>query len=370
MDYEGDFRFLGVGGSNTVTDIARAVASPSAGAVFIFVVTLAVLLLWEKQAIKSRAFHLIPGQLAVVLIGIGLNHLFGRLAPTLHLGSPQHLVSLPNPGSLGEFLRQFAVPDFSEIFKEAVWVTAGTIAVVGSLESLLSLEAADRLDPCKRISSSNRELMAQGAGNIVSGCIGGLPITSVVVRTAANVDAGGRTRLSTLTHGVLLLAATILLPGILNSMPLACLATILIVVGFKLTKPALYRSIFSQGWDQFLPFLVTVLGVVFTDLLMGVLAGLTCGVFFVIRSNHHEAITMVNQGSNYLLRFTKDASFINKNEFRRKLRSLPANTFVVIDGTRALFIDHDITEILTDFQELASHKNIRMELKEWGTCRV
>jgi MFS superfamily sulfate permease-like transporter len=290
------------------------------------------------------------------------------VAPALQLVSTDHLVNLPVPASVADFLGQFTLPDFSVIGNKVVWTTALTIAVVASLETLLSLEAADRLDPHKRISSASRELLAQGAANMIAGLIGGIPITSVVVRTAANVDAGARTRRSAIIHGVLLLLCVILLPGVLRLTPLASLATILIAVGYKLTKPALYRTVFAQGWDQFIPFVVTVAAIVFTDLLTGVVVGFACGLFFVIRTNHREAITVVSQDSNYLLRFTKDASFINKNEFRRKLRELPNDSQIVIDGTRALFIDHDILEIVEDFRELASHKNIDIQLKAWETA--
>jgi MFS superfamily sulfate permease-like transporter len=368
-DYMGDFKFLEAGGNNTLSDIAAAVASAAAGAVIIFAVGLALLIVWDILAKKSRVFQLVPGPLAVVALGIVFNQMFGKVAPALQLVAAEHLVNLPVPASAADFLRQFTLPHFSMIGNKAVWVAAGTIAVVGSLETLLSLEAADRLDPYKRMSSSNRELRAQGIGNVVSGLIGGLPITSVVVRTAANVSAGGRTRMSTVIHGLLLLACAILLPGVLRLTPLASLATILIVVGFKLTKPALYRTVYSQGWDQFIPFVATVIGVVFTDLLTGVLVGFACGVFFVIRTNHHEGITVVSQDSNYLFRFTKDASFVNKNELRRKLRELPNDSHVVIDGTRALFIDHDIMEIVDDFRQLAPYKKIQIELKHWESYR-
>jgi MFS superfamily sulfate permease-like transporter len=310
-------------------------------------------------------FELVPGPLAVVAMGIGVNQLFASVAPALHVADVKHLVNLPVPESVNAFFHQFALPDFAVISNKVVWTTALTIAVVGSLETLLSLEAADRLDPYKRISSSNRELRAQGIGNIVSGLIGGIPVTSVVVRTAANVEAGGRTRLSTVIHGVLLLASVILLPGVLRMTPLASLATILIMVGYKLTKPSLYRAVFRQGWDQFIPFVVTTVAVVFLDLLTGVLVGLAFGVFFVIRTNHHDAITVVNRDANYLFRFTKDASFVNKNEFRRKLRQLPEGSKLLVDGTRALFIDHDILEILDDFRQMARHKNIEIEVKHW-----
>ena len=364
-DFEGDFSFLEIGGNNTLSDLAEGVLGASLGAVIIFGVGLALLLIWDRLASKSRFCQIVAGQLAVVATGIGLNQTFGAVAPALRLAPPDHLVNLPVPASVAEFFGQFTWPDFSAISNQVVWTTALTIAVVGSLETLLALEAADRLDPYKRISSSSRELRAQGVGNFLSGLIGGLPITSVVVRTAANVEAGGRTRLSAILHGALLLVSVILLPGLLRLTPLACLATILIVVGFKLTRPSLYRKVYSQGWDQFLPFIVTVLAVVFTDLLTGVLVGFGCGIFFVIRTNHHDAITVMSQESNYLFRFTKDASFINKNEFRRKLRELPDHSQVVIDGTRALFIDHDIREIVEDFRQLAPYKGIQIETRGW-----
>lgn len=365
LDYIGDFSFLELGGNNTLKDIAAAIASAATGAVIIFVLSLALLIAWEKLAKKSRVFQLVPGPLVVVGLGIVLNHAFGEVMPTFKLVQAEHLVNLPVPASVGDFFRQFTLPDFSVIEKSSVWKAAAIIAVVGSLESLLSLEAADRLDPYKRISSSSQELFAQGIGNVVSGLIGGLPVTSVVVRTAASVSAGARTWLSSFTHGVLLLVAVIMLPEVLKQTPLACLATILIVVGYKLTKPDLYRAVYAQGWDQFIPFVTTVLGVVFSDLLTGVVAGLLCGLFFVIRTNHHEGITVVNKDLDYLLQFTKNASFINKNEFRKKLRDLPNDSHVLVDGTRALFIDHDIVEILEDFRQLAPYKNIQIEVKHW-----
>ena len=362
-DYMGDFSFLEPGGNTMLSDIARAIARPATGAIVIFIVSLIMLLLWSSLAKKWRLFQLIPAPLAVVAIGIGLNQIFGMIAPRLRLTGPSHLVNLPNSGSLIEFFQQFTLPEFSALSSKTVWTVALTIAVVGSIETLLSLEAADRLDPYKRISSSNRELLAQGAGNIVSGLIGGLPVTSVVVRTAANVEAGGRTWMSTFIHGLLLLLASILLPGLLNLTPLASLATILIIVGFKLTKPSLYREIFSQGWSQFLPFIVTLILVVFVGLLTGVLVGLACGLFFIIRAHHHEAITVVSKDWSYLLRFNKDASFINKNELRRKLRELPGDSEVLIDFTRSLFLDHDIKEIVNDFRQMAPYKKIHVELK-------
>jgi MFS superfamily sulfate permease-like transporter len=368
--YEGNFTFLEAGGNNTLSDIAEAVVSASAGAVIIAGISLMLLIFWDKLGSRSRFLQLLPGPLVVVALGIALNQAFGVWAPWLRLVEPEHLVNLPIAASGTEFLRQFTLPDFSAIGNSRVWVVAVTLAAVASLESLLSLEAADRLDPYKRISPPNRELRAQGIGNLISGMIGGLPVTTVAVRTSANVYAGARTWMSSFIHGVLLLAAVLLIPGVLKLTPLASLAAILIVVGLKLTKVSLYRKMYALGWDQFVPFITTVVAVVFSDLLIGVLIGIVCGAFFVIRTNHHEAITVVSQGHNYLMRFTKDASFVNKNEFRDKLRQIPSGSHVLIDGTRALFIDHDIMEAVVDFQDLAPYKNIQVELKQWESYKL
>ena len=369
-NYVGDLTFLEAGGNTTLSDIAAAVMSTSTGAVIIAGVSLTLLVVWNKFSAKSRFLQLLPGPLVVVALGIALNQAFASWAPWLQLVEPEHLVNLPVASNVGEFFRQFTLPDFSSLGNARVWQIAGTIAAVASLESLLSLEAADRLDPFKRISPPNRELRAQGIGNLVSGLIGGLPITTVAVRTSANVYAGARTWMSAFIHGVLLLATVLLIPGLLKLTPLASLAAILIVVGFKLTKVSLYRTMYALGWDQFVPFIVTVVAVVFSDLLTGVLIGIVCGAFFVIRTNHHEAITVVSQGSNYLLRFNKDASFVNKNEFRDKLRQIPDGSHVLIDGTLALFIDHDILEAAVDFQKLAPYKEIQIELKQWESHKL
>ena len=365
-DFEGDFSFLEAGGNNTLSDIAEAVASAAPGAVIIALISLALLFAWDKLSTRYKFFRLVPGPLAVVLVGIALNQLFGVFGTGLQLVDPEHIVSLP-VSSPGDFFRQFVFPDFTFLANKKVWIVAGTIALVGSLETLISLEASDRLDPHKRISPPNRELRAQGIGNLVSGLLGGIPVTSVVVRTSANVYAGAKTWRSTVLHGALLMASVMFIPGLLRLIPLATLAGILIVVGFKLTKVALYRDMYRMGLGQFVPFLTTVIAVVFTDLLTGVLIGIGCGAFFVIRTNHRDSITVVSQGSDYLMRFNKDASFVNKSEFRNKLREIPDRSHVIIDGTRALFIDHDIMEVVDDFQHLAAHKNIQVELKHWET---
>lgn len=363
-DYEGNFEFLEKNGFNTLTDLLESVLSAHPGAMIISGLSLALLIGWEHVAPRFGGFlRLVPGPLLAVGLGIGLNQAFGIFAPALKLVDTEHLVALPVAQSVQGYLSMITLPDFSRVTDSQVWSVAFTLAIVASIESLLSLEAADKLDPYKRISPPNRELRAQGIGNFLSGLIGGLPVTSVVVRTSANVYAGARTWMSAFIHGLLLLLSVLLVPTLLNLTPLACLAAVLLVVGYKLTKPALYREVYGQGWSQFLPFLVTLLAIVFTDLLKGVMIGLVTGLFFVIRANHHQAVTIVTQDRYHLMRFNKDVSFVNKNELRSKLRRIPEGSYLIIDGTRSLYMDHDILEVIEDFKKLAPYRDITLELR-------
>jgi MFS superfamily sulfate permease-like transporter len=365
-DYVGDFGFLEKGGSNTLTDLVSSVLSAHPGAMMISGLCLALLIGWERVAPKLGGFlKLVPGPLLAVALGIGLNQAFGFWAPGLKLVEAEHLVTLPVAQSASEYFKMITPPDFTRFGDSQVWTIALTIAVVASIESLLSLEAADKLDPYKRISPPNRELRAQGIGNVISGMLGGLPVTSVVVRTSANVYAGARTWMSAFTHGVLLLLSALFIPTLLNLTPLACLAAVLLTVGYKLTKPVLYREVYAAGWSQFLPFMVTLLAIVFTDLLKGVIVGLVTGIFFVIRANHHQAITVVSQERFHLMRFNKDVSFVNKNELRTKLRKIPAGSHLIIDGTRALYVDHDIQEVVEDYKKLAPYRDITLEFRNF-----
>lgn len=366
-DYEGDFSFLEKAGDNTLTDIVKAVLSATPAAIIIALVSIAVLLLWERPIMKQiRLFKQIPGPLVVVLAGIGLNEFFRAFFPGFELSDASHMVRLPISASIGEFFGQFTMPDFSQFANKAVYTTGFTMAIVASIESLLSIEAADKLDPYKRITPTNRELIAQGIGNITSGMIGGLPITSVVVRTSANVYAGARTKFSSLTHGLLLLSFALLIPAFLNRTPLACLAAILLLIGYKLAKVQLFKQMWRAGFGQFLPFIITVLAIVFTDLLVGVLVGLAVGLFFVIRANHHEPITLVKQDNLYLMRFNKDVTFVNKSAFKEKLLKIPDNSQVIIDATKALYIDNDIYDVMFEFRQQAYFRNIHLELKNFA----
>jgi MFS superfamily sulfate permease-like transporter len=239
-----------------------------------------------------------------------------------------------------------------------------TIAIVASLESLLSIDAVDKLDPFKRITPLNKELRAQGMGNFVSGLIGGLPVTSVIVRSSANVSAGARTKTSAISHGVLLLLTAFIIPGLLNKIPLSALAGILLMVGYKLAKPSLFTAMYKRGFDQFIPFAVTIVAILVSDLLVGIAIGMTLGLIFILKTNFHQALFSVNDKGNYLIRLTKDVSFLNKAVLRRTFREIPDNCYVIIDGSRSTFIDSDILETIDDFQKGASARNITVELKQ------
>jgi MFS superfamily sulfate permease-like transporter len=283
--------------------------------------------------------------------------------PAIALGNAL-LVNIPIAQSVQDFTSFFTSPDFSALGNVAVWTTALTIAIVASLETLLNLEASDELDPYKRVSPTNRELKAQGIGNIVSGLIGGLPLTSVIVRTSANVNAGARTKMSTIMHGILLLLSVAFIPRILNLIPLSALAGILIYTGFKLVKPSIFKEFYKKGSTQLLPFVITILAILFTDLLIGILIGCVTGLFFVMRSNFRSAVFVVNDNNNYLFRLRKDVSFLNKPIIRRRLEQVPEDCNVLIDATRADFIDLDVIEVIDDFMKHAHLKNIKVELKK------
>jgi MFS superfamily sulfate permease-like transporter len=242
-------------------------------------------------------------------------------------------------------------------------MTAATLALVGSLETLLSLEAVDKLDPLKRTAPSDQELKAQGIGNFLSGMMGGLPITAVIVRSSANINAGAHTKVACIVHGLLLLLSVTFLAAVLNMIPLACLAALLLLTGYKLAKPKLVIEQFEKGFAQFAPFAVTIAAILLTDLLKGMAIGMAVGLGFVLHGNYQSAFTLTQDGKNYLLRMQKDVSFLNRGPLRNLLANIEGDSFVMIDGTRANFIDHDILETLEDFMKAASDDNIRVELK-------
>lgn len=361
-NYPGDESFLQRDNENTFTGIFSALNAITPGAAIIGISSLVLFIVWEKLFSKTKFSKMLPVPLVVVLLAVGLNALFASVAPQFALDTT-HLVNIPIANSAGEFFSFFTSPDFSQITNKDVWIAGATLAVVASLETLLSIEAIDDLDPYQRVTPTNRELKAQGVGNMLSGLIGGLPITSVIVRSSANVNAGAKSRMSAVFHGIMLLLSVALIPFVLNLIPTAALAAILILTGYKLAKPALFKVFYKKGWDQFVPFVVTIVAILFTDLLVGVGIGLAVGMFFVIRSNFRTSVLVVHDHNKFLVRLRKDVSFLNKPIIKNKLEKVPENASVIIDTSRADFIDKDIVEVIEDFMLHAPLKNITVEVK-------
>jgi len=347
---------------NIFSNFVGAFAHITPVALLIGGVCLAFHFVWEKLVANKKGFvKLIPAPLLVVFIGVGLNYIFQGSGNSLQ---GEHLVAIPQASSASEFFSFFKQPDWNFLTNPQIWITGLTLALVASLESLLSIEAVDDLDPHQRVTPTNRELKAQGLGNIVSGLIGGLPITSVIVRSSANVNAGAKTKVSTILHGTLLLLCVAFIPAILNLIPKSALAAILIFTGYKLAKPSLFINFYKKGWDSFLPFIITILAILLTDLLKGVIIGIGVGLFFAFRSNFRSAVFVVNDDNKYLFRLRKDVSFLNKAIIKRKLEEVPENSYVFIDTTRADYIDRDVVETIEDFMIAAPLKNIDVELRK------
>ena len=354
--------FVNTDGGTTASVIESALAHLHGGTIAIALVALGALVLWERPAMK-RAKAIVPGPLAAVLLGLGLDALFAAVLPSLAIPAAG-LVNLPTPDSLGGWLAQLARPDFSALASRATWVVAGTVAIVASLETLLSLEATDRLDPLKRTAPANRELLAQGAGNIVAGLAGGLPMTGVIVRSAANVNAGGRKRWASFTHGALLLVAVAAAPALLNHLPLAALAAVLIHTGGKLARPSVVRGVWRMGAKQFAPFAITVVAILATDLLVGIAIGMAAGAFFILYDNYRTPYFYHREESadhhDVRIALSEDVTFLNKASVRQLLEEIPAGRRLTIDGTHAVHIDPDVLEILHGYRETAGERGVEI----------
>jgi MFS superfamily sulfate permease-like transporter len=347
-----NFSFIQADGGNTLTELLRAFEMVTPGAIVIALTSVLVLFYWDKTPLKN--IKLLPASLFVVLLGVALNLLFTALIPGLAIGQ-SHLVNLPafDTANLDSYLH---LPDLAHFGNADVWVVAATIAIVASLETLLNIEAVDKLDPHKRETPPNRELLAQGVGNIFAGLLGGLPVTSVIVRSSVNIQTGNATKASAVMHGVLMLASVLVLSPMLNLIPLAALAAILIMTGYKLAKVSLFRDMYQKGWSQFLPFVITVAAIVFTDLLMGVLIGLATSVFYLMRSNFRNPYSMdqyrLHIGEVIKMELPNQVSFLNKATIKSALWEVPSGSKVVIDASSADFIDHDVLETIQDFRDV------------------
>lgn len=365
-DAEGDFAFWEASGSNTFTTLWNSITEfIHPGATVITIIALFILLAWEKPAVKKLAGP-VPGALVAVIVSVLINELFKMLGGSWPIQT-EHLVSIPVAENLNGFFQQFMFPDFSQWNNPAVYKVAFTIAAVASIETLLCIEAVDKIDPFKRSSNPNRELKAQGIGNLVSGLIGGLPVTSVIVRSSANLNAGARTKMAAIIHGLLLFVCVLLIPAVLNLIPLAALAAILLVTGYKLAKISIFKAMWASGKYQWWPFIITVLAVVFTDLLTGVGIGLAASIFAILKGNmknsyffHEEEY---HDGDLIRIKLSQEVSFLNKGSIKQTLEHLPENSKVVIDAAGTAYIDHDVLEIIKEFGAVkAPAKNIQVLL--------
>ena len=365
-DPEGDFAFFQIDGENTFSEIFKSLNNISLGSTIIGFIGLGILLLWSNVlSKKGKIFQLIQGPLVAVVAGIV--YYFVTEQGSKYGINASHLVSVPVPDNLEMFLGQFSFPNFSAITNPEVWVVGFTIALVASLETLLCVEATDKLDPHKNVTPTNRELLAQGTGNIISGMIGGLPITQVIVRSSANIQSGGRTKLSAIVHGFFLLISVILIPTLLNKIPLSVLAAILLIVGYKLAKPGLFKEMYQQGWKQFIPFTVTVLGIVFIDLLWGIGLGLAVGIVVILiksfQNSHFLHIEDKSNGKHKIkMTLAEEVTFFNKGAILNELDSLPRETYLELDVRKTRYLDNDIIEILEDFAFKAKERNIDIQL--------
>ena len=367
-NFEGDESFIQIDGQNTFSELFQVLNHIQLGSIFITFISLIILISWTKIDFLKK-IKVIPSALIAVIISILLNEFFTLTESALMI-SKNHLVSLPVPKNFEEFSNIIITPNFSAISNSKVWIVAGTIAVVASIETLLCIEAADRMDKQKRYTDTNVELKAQGIGNILSSLIGGLPMTSVVVRTSANNAAGAKSKMSAILHGVLLLISVLLIPKILNKIPLATLAAILLLVGYKLANPKLVKHFWRKDKIfQFIPFIITFIAVVFTDLLRGVFLGMIINVIFILIGNSKRAYIFRKEdykdGDIIHIDLAQEVSFLNKAALKKTLNDLPKNSKVVINAKDTVYIAHDILDLINEFKNIKS-KDLNINVKLVG----
>jgi MFS superfamily sulfate permease-like transporter len=365
-DFEGDQSFLQSDGNDTFSALLSIFNYIQLGSIIITILSLIILISWDKVPFLKK-LKLIPGALVAVVTGVILNEIFIASGSSLAIAK-EHLVSLPVPSSLEEFKSIIVTPNFSGLTNPKVWVIALTIAIVASIETLLSIEAADRMDVQKRYTDTNIELKAQGVGNMISSLLGGLPLTSVIVRTSANSNSGAKSKLSAIIHGILLLISVVSIPLVLNKIPLATLAAILLLVGYKLAKPATFKHFWEKGKYQFVPFISTLLAVVFTDLLKGVALGIAISIIFVLKGNLKRAYSFRKEeyadGDVIHIDLAQEVSFLNKAAIKLTLNDIPENSKVIIDAKDTVYIAHDILDLIHEFKTTrAVDQNIKVKLK-------
>lgn len=364
-DFEGDEAFAEKGG-NALDSLLDSFNHVHLGAIIITLISLAILISWDKIDLLKR-LKLIPGALVAVIVGVVLNEVFISSGSNLTIVK-EHLVNLPVPQSWDDFKNIIVTPNFAGFADMKVWTIGATIAIVASIETLLCIEASDRMDTQKRYTDTNVELKAQGIGNILSSLIGGLPMTSVVVRSSANANAGAKTKMSAIIHGVLLLISVLSIPFLLNKIPLATLAAVLLMVGYKLAKPSIIMHFWHKGKYQFVPFIATLLAVVFTDLLKGVALGIIISILFILRGNLKRAYRFRKEkfedGDVIRIDLAQEVSFLNKAAIKTTLSQIPENSKVVINASDTVYIAHDVLDLIQEFATIrASEENIKVKLK-------
>ncbi|MBU2913165.1 MULTISPECIES: SulP family inorganic anion transporter [Reichenbachiella] len=373
MDPEGDLDFFQPDGHNTFSEILYALNNLTPGAVVIGFLGLAILILWDRPFMKNLSFtKFVNGPLVVVATGIALNVVFDGI-PFFSLHG-EHVVNIPESKSFDEFLGLFTTPNWSMIGEKKIYIVALTIAIVASLETLLSVEAADKIDPDRRVTPTNRELIAQGIGNSISGLIGGLPVTQVIVRSSANVQSGGKTKLSAIMHGFFLLICVVGIPHVLNLIPLASLAAVLLIVGYKLVKPAMFKQMYKTGNAQFYSYIVTILGLVFTDLLIGIGLGLAVAIMFILWNNfktpYHFNPNQVKPGEPIKIVLSDNVTFLNKASFIKTFGMIPNDSELIIDATRTQDIHWDVMEVIDDFKISSKTRGIDLKLVGFETVNL
>ncbi len=364
-DYEGDLEFFQSDNYSSFSELSHMMEFISPTAIFIAVVSLTILILWEQPKLKrSNFFQVLHGTLITIVVGVWINEFFQIFNPDYAL-KESHLVNLPVSTNMGELLKQMHSPDFSQFVNPEIYVSALFLALLASVETLLSVEAVDRLDIYKRVTPPNRELIAQGIGNITSGLLGGLPITQVIIRSSINIQSGAKTKASGFISGSLLLVTVVFIPEWLNKIPLASLASILLVVGYKLTRPRTFKKMYRSGMYHFIPFIVTIFGLIFTNLAFGVLIGMIAALLSIVLENYKTAqyFRETHIGNKIIFRLSEHVSFLNKATLKQTFDQLPANSEIVIDATRSKYIDYDVFEVIRNFKKEAPLKNIKLTLQ-------
>lgn len=369
-DPEGDQSFFQNDGQNTFSEITNVFSNISIGAVIIGLVSFGLLILWQTSFFKkNKVLSLIPGPLVVVIVGVLINSLFTSVGSELAIKA-EHLVnlSLPENPTPMVILSGFKTPDFSALIDYNVFIYGLMIAAVASIETLLNIEALDKIDPDSNITPTNRELIAQGAGNFFAGLIGGIPMTSAIVRSAANVNAGGKTKVSVILHAMFFIVLVLFFPYVLELIPLSALAAILMFTGFRLTSPYIYKNVYKLGLDQFFPFIATIVVMLLTDLLKGVAVGIFISIIFILRNNFKTPFKLISETidgkPNYFMKLSQNVTFINKGKILNVLHNLPKGSIIYIDGGRVAFIDKDILELISEFKYGAQKHGIEVVVEE------